>query len=135
MGGNSFNPQEYAVGHPDPTLTAPEGTAGGGASCAGIMGAQHSLSLDTGWAIRALRNGYRVRRAGWNGKGMWLQYIEPGHYTVNGSVLTAPDVSVMLPWIGMRTAGGGFVPWLCSQTDLLADDWELVSADAAQSAA
>lgn len=34
---------------------------------------------------------------------------------------------VMQPWIGMKTADDGFVPWLASQTDLLAEDWEIVT--------
>lgn len=34
---------------------------------------------------------------------------------------------VMQPWIGMKTADDGFVPWLASQTDILAEDWEIVS--------
>jgi hypothetical protein len=29
----------------------------------------------------------------------------------------------------MCTASGEFVPWLCSQTDLLAEDWELMLTD------
>lgn len=35
----------------------------------------------------------------------------------------------LLPWIGMKTADDGFVPWLASQTDLLAEDWVLLAAD------
>lgn len=31
-----------------------------------------------------------------------------------------------LPWIGMKTADNGFVPWLASQTDMLAEDWEVI---------
>jgi hypothetical protein len=34
-------------------------------------------------------------------------------------------VCKFLPYVMMRTAGGEFVPWLCSQTDLLAYDWEI----------
>ncbi|WP_442908919.1 Thoeris anti-defense Tad2 family protein [Intestinibacter sp.] len=29
----------------------------------------------------------------------------------------------LLPWIGIKTTKGSFVPWLASQTDMLADDW------------
>jgi hypothetical protein len=32
----------------------------------------------------------------------------------------------LLPWIGMKTADNKFVPWLASQTDILAEDWEIV---------
>lgn len=79
------------------------------------------VNMDIGSAVFAMREGKRVRRAGWNGKGMWLQFVHewridapPGHGVR------------LLPWVGMKTADNGFVPWLCSQTDLLATDWELV---------
>lgn len=69
-----------------------------------------------GWAIKQMRNGDRVCRAGWNGKGMWL-------------MLQVPDANskMTLPYVFMKTAQGDLVPWLCSQTDLLATDWEIAS--------
>jgi len=68
-----------------------------------------------GWAVEQLRNGFRVCRSGWNGKGMWLK-------------LQVPDAlsKMTLPYVYMHTAQGDLVPWLCSQTDLLATDWEIV---------
>jgi len=70
-----------------------------------------------GWAVKELQNGRRVARSGWNGKGMWLALHRP-----------EPDHNLMtLPYVYMSTAQGDLVPWLCSQTDLLATDWE--SAD------
>lgn len=70
--------------------------------------------MDFGDTIRALRAGQRLRRAGWNGKGMWVELQVPD----KGSKMT-------LPYIFMRTAQGDLVPWLASQTDMLAEDWEL----------
>lgn len=69
-----------------------------------------------GWALEQMRSGGRVRRRGWNGKGMWL-------------ALQKPDVNskMSLPYVYIKTADEHLVPWLCSQTDLLAQDWE--SAD------
>ena len=66
-----------------------------------------------GWAIKQMHGGYRVRRSGWNGRGMWL-------------ALQVPDAhsKMSLPYVYMSTAQGDLVPWLCSQTDLLAVDWE-----------
>lgn len=69
---------------------------------------------DFGWALRHLRNGKRVARAGWNGKGMWLELQRPDL----GSKMT-------LPYIYMKTACGNLVPWLASQTDMLSEDWEV----------
>lgn len=72
------------------------------------------MSEGIGWAVKELHNGNRVRRAGWNGKGMWL-------------ALQVPDAhsKMTLPYVYMSTAQGGLVPWLCSQSDLLATDWEI----------
>jgi len=75
------------------------------------------IQTDFGYALDALRAGKRVQRRGWNGKGMWL-------------ALQVPDANskMTLPYIYMRTAGeiGDLVPWLASQTDMLADDWQVV---------
>jgi hypothetical protein len=67
-----------------------------------------------GWAIKEMHNGRSVRRAGWNGKGMWLAIQYPDSHSKMG-----------LPYVYMSTVGGKLVPWLCSQTDLLAIDWEI----------
>lgn len=74
--------------------------------------------FDIGRAVKEMRDGKRVRRTGWNGKGMWL-------------ALQTPDANskMSLPYVYMSTAQGNLVPWLCSQTDLLATDWELADAD------
>ena len=71
---------------------------------------------DIGWAVKQMHNGAKVRRAGWNGKGMWLALQVPDEHS-----------KMVLPYVYMKTAPGPLVPWLCSQTDLLAIDWEVVS--------
>lgn len=67
-----------------------------------------------GRAIEHLREGNRVQRAGWNGKGMWIG-------------LQSPDANSKMtePYVYMKTAQGGLIPWLCSQADLLATDWQV----------
>lgn len=81
-------------------------------------------------ALRALKTGGRVARTGWNGKGMWLILIGPGDWQVENVDLHGPDDlgGGLRPtgWIGQKTADGAFVPWLCSQIDMLAEDWVLV---------
>jgi hypothetical protein len=69
-----------------------------------------------GWAIYEMRKGAAVTRAGWNGKGQSLRLQTPD----GGSKMT-------LPYVYINTVTGDRVPWLCSQTDLLATDWELFS--------
>lgn len=92
--------------------------------------------LSFGDAVAALKEGLRVARAGWNGKGMWLTMVHPDDdanvpprpayavYAVAGIVDDATNGC--LPWIGMKTADNKFVPWLASQTDVLAEDWQIV---------
>ena len=77
-----------------------------------------------GHAIELLKGGHRVARSGWNGKGMWLGLVNTGYYDVGCSVVN--DIDSLLPWIGMKTADNKFVPWLASQTDVLAEDWQIV---------
>lgn len=76
-----------------------------------------SGAMNFGHALVALKEGLKLSRAGWNGKGMWLE-------------LQVPDVNskMTLPYIYMKTACGNLVPWLASQTDVLADDWGVVDA-------
>jgi hypothetical protein len=64
-------------------------------------------------ALAALLNGTRATRAGWNGKGMWI-------------ALQVPDDNSKMtrPYIYMSTVDGDLVPWVASQTDLLATDWD-----------
>jgi hypothetical protein len=73
------------------------------------------MILNFGHAIALLKAGEKVARSGWNGKGMWLK-------------LQVPDANskMTLPYIYMKTADGQQVPWLASQTDVLADDWTVV---------
>ena len=92
-----------------------------------------------GWAVEQMRNGLKVRRRGWNGKGMWIVLMpslnlptfstqEPGA-KVNDRTAKhiGPDTPLnSQPYIAMWTAQGFWQPgWLCSQPDLLATDWEL----------
>jgi Protein of unknown function (DUF2829) len=81
-------------------------------------------------ALDVLRQGGRVWREGWNGKGMWLalQHGYPDGVPINANTAKAtglPEgtIRVFGPYIVMCTVDGSFVPWVASQTDLLAFDW------------
>ncbi len=69
--------------------------------------------MHIGEAVQALREGRRVARAGWNGKGMYLALRLEFE-----SAETEPYVYL--------TAAEKTIPWSCSQADLLADDWAIV---------
>lgn len=90
---------------------------------------------DIGWAINEARyHGGKVRRQGWNGKGMFVVYQKgyPDGIPINANTAQATGIAQgtvcrFLPYLMMFTATGDFVPWLASQTDILALDWELAS--------
>ena len=83
-----------------------------------------NATFSFGDAVEILKKGARVAREGWNGKGMWLGLVNTGYYDVGCSVVN--DIDSLLHWIGMKTADNKFVPWLASQTDVLAEDWQIV---------
>jgi len=86
-----------------------------------------------GWALIHLKNGKKVARSGWNGKGMWLVLISSWDWDLNPSIkifdseFKKNNGIITDPWIGMKTADDKFVPWICSQTDMLAEDWSLTN--------
>ena len=90
--------------------------------------------LSFGDAIAALKEGLRVERAGWNGKGMFLSLVKgrDTDYHVNSEVFgtgndgNSQDQLPVLDAIYMKTADNKLVPWLASQTDVLAEDWQIV---------
>ena len=92
-----------------------------------------------GLALEALKAGHKVARKGWNGKGMWLSLSGPhggrkigneSFWSENNARYAAeqPDcAATVLPCITMKTATGEILMgWLASQTDMLADDWEIL---------
>lgn len=69
--------------------------------------------FDFGDVVKKMKyRGGRFARAGWNGKNMYIQLQVPDDHS-----------KMTLPYIYMKTVQGDLVPWLASQTDMLADDW------------
>lgn len=83
--------------------------------------------MNFGQALEALKDGQRVSRAGWNGKGMFLYLVPGSTFTVSRAPLLGifPEGTSIdyLPHIDLRTADGKCAVWTPSQTDILADDW------------
>lgn len=88
--------------------------------------------LSFGDAVAALKEGLRVERAGWNGKGMFLYYVPENKYPASRNehgTMVGVFEDDMVPYgayIAMKTAQNNVVPWLASQTDVLAEDWQIV---------
>lgn len=86
--------------------------------------------MDFGQALVALKGGSKVSREGWNGKGMFLFLVPGSTFQVNrppllGIYPEGTEISYHAH-VDMKTAQGDVVPWLCSQTDMLAEDWGVV---------
>lgn len=91
-----------------------------------------------GDAIAAMKQGKRVARAGWNGKGMWLALSCGETREIPAASFWSPHnkahaeaqggTAKVLPSITMKTATGEILMgWLASQTDMLAEDWCVVA--------
>lgn len=73
-----------------------------------------AATFGIGRAIEELWGGVRVTRDGWNGPDQYLELQVPDEHS-----------KMTLPYIYIRTVQGDLVPWLASQTDLLALDWKM----------
>lgn len=108
-------PQEYEEGNPGYKVVYPDGYVSWSPKDV-FEEAYHPLnSMSFGHAILALKNGHKVARSGWNGKNMYLELQVPDAHS-----------KMTLPYIYMKTVQDDLVPWLASQTDMLADDWSIV---------
>jgi hypothetical protein len=79
--------------------------------------------LSFGEALEAAKIGLRIQRDGWNGKGQYVQLQRPDANSKMG-----------LPYLYITTVDGKRVPWLASQTDMLAEDWRALGDDDATNA-
>ena len=73
--------------------------------------------MNFGDALLALKEDKKVSRSGWNGKGTWLELQRPDAH----SKMTLPYIFMSYP-SDAKTTPGARVPWLASQTDMLAED-------------
>ena len=89
-----------------------------------------STSMNFGQALALLKQGRKVSRVGWNGKNMFVFLVPGSQFKVNRPPLLGiyPEGTEIdyCPHIDMRTADGNIVPWLASQTDVLAEDWGII---------
>jgi len=82
-------------------------------------------------ALKAIKEGKKVSRSGWNGKGMFVFLVPGSVFTVSRPPLLGiyPEGTEIRyhAHIDMKTADNMIVPWLASQTDILAEDWGIVA--------
>lgn len=81
-------------------------------------------------ALALLKDGKKLQRSGWNGKGMFVFLVPGSVFKVNRPPLLGiyPEGTEICchGHIDLRGADGVVVPWNASQTDVLADDWQVL---------
>lgn len=86
--------------------------------------------MNFGKAIEELKLSKKVSRQGWNGKGMFLALAYPNTSCCNEAIKFNHGYEGVSPilenFIVMKTADNKLVPWLASQTDVLAEDWGII---------
>ena len=88
--------------------------------------------MNFGQVIEAIKTGSKTARSGWNGKDMFIYYVPENVYPANGNKLNTmsgifpDDLVPYRAYIAMKTAQNDVVPWVASQSDILADDWVVV---------
>ena len=88
-----------------------------------VLGGVATFSF--GDAIKYLKRGLMVTRKGWNGKGMYL-FKSPKLGCQIYSEYTGKEINDLQEFIVMKAADDTLVPWLASQTDVLAEDWMII---------
>lgn len=87
-----------------------------------------------GHALVAMQSGKRVARSGWNGKGMFIYIVPAAAYPAQrGAAKRWAGEDAMIDYrayIAMKTVTGEVVPWICSQSDALENDWGIIDDDA-----
>lgn len=87
--------------------------------------------MNFGEAIAIIKAGLPVARTGWNGKGMFIYYVPENMYAPTTEVAKGRFGGGLVPYrayIAMKTVDNDVVPWVASQTDILANDW-MVAGD------
>jgi hypothetical protein len=83
-----------------------------------------------GHAVEAAKKGMKIARRGWNGKGMFVFLVPGSEFKVNRPPLLGMyEEGTPIKYhahLDMKAADGQVVPWLASQSDVLAEDWEIV---------
>lgn len=74
-------------------------------------------------ALHAVKHGAHIQRKGWNAKNMWVFYVPLEAAQIPHKIGGGYPVQAFLM---IKDADDKIVPWLISQTDALADDWEAV---------
>ena len=83
--------------------------------------------MNFGQALEALKQGKKASRKGWNGKGQYIELATKISYiNAAGETINAEHDAIGNKAIAFVGTSGVQLGWLASQSDMLAEDWEVV---------
>ena len=82
--------------------------------------------MNFGQALEALKQGKKASRKGWNGKGQYIELATKISYiNAAGETINAEHDAIGNKAIAFVGTSGVQLGWLASQSDMLAEDWEV----------
>lgn len=81
--------------------------------------------MNFGQALEALKDGWKVSRTGWNGKGQYIQLVDAETYTVTYIPTGEKHKIPMRPFFVIQTVQNEMATWVPSVSDCLAEDWQV----------
>lgn len=88
---------------------------------------RETSGLTFGLAIEALKKGYKVARAGWNGKGMFVYYVPANAYPAQTAIAKSHfGEDVLVPYnayFAIKNVDETVSTWVPSVNDCLSEDW------------
>ena len=83
--------------------------------------------MDFGKAIQEMKEGKRLQRKGWNGKNQYIELAQRISYVnADGEIINAEHDAIGNKAIAFVGTSGVQLGWLASQSDMLAEDWQVV---------
>lgn len=91
---------------------------------------RRNREMNFGKALEALKEGKKVAREGWNGKGMFVYYVPAGNFKsytdIGKSIADENDLVHYNPYFAIKNVNGTVSTWVPSINDCLAEDWVIV---------
>lgn len=88
-----------------------------------VLFPEESDTFDFGMALDAIKDGSRVSRKGWNGKDQYVRMVDPYMDPAFKLIENVNIDGTLMPFFALKNAQNGFIPWVPSIGDLLAEDW------------
>ena len=89
-------------------------------------GEKENMMAENGFdhAIRRVKDGYKMKRKGWNGKDQYIELATNVSFTrPNGEIVNVNHEAMGNKAIAFHGTSGVQLGWLASQADMLAEDW------------